>query len=408
VASLMRYLTFSTASFVVALSVTTVGAQAEVSFPETRNSVGVGEFYALGKFDGWEVFCRRDANSEDYCEATAFIADHAAGVRLDFSVTPVFDFTAPIPVTVDVATRALVSIKTTSASEKNKDFTAAISAVDGVLFDGYSCPITDLNACDRGPELVLQDARRLISAEMAQLEITRLSNGETVTTIEVSLAGLQEAYHRANAFNAEIRGVDLTDTRSLGEMCNFVNDRVERRISYLLDADSDFSQPSMLETLRGARGSATCPSYIILSYFTPNMTPAQREMFCLAFNAEGREYMGAQLGEADTYRVCREPSKSICENVNDSRDVALATVRAARAITGGAATATAATGVTVVTHSSGAAILTGGAGYIANTIGPLAATVGILTSPVSLGITAISVVGVHGALFVCRERDNQE
>lgn len=393
---------------ILAMASTAPAVQAEVAFPPTRTSVDVGEFYELDVFEDWTVYCLRDANSEDHCEATTFVSDHAAGVRLELSVAPFLDFTEPVPVTVDVTPRAMLAIQTASAAPHYRDLAAAIVSLDGVPFDGYACPITDLNACDRGPELVLQDVRTLTSAEVALVEITRLSNGELVTTIEVPLAGLYQAYHRANAFNAEIYGFDLTDTRNLGEMCNFVNDGVERRISYFLDPEADFSRPSRRESWLGPRGSTTCPSYIILSYFTPDMTPAQREMFCLVFDTEGREYLGAQLGEADHYGVCRAPTRTVCERVNDSRDVALATVGAAAALTGGTASVITGTGVSVVSHSSGAAILTGGAGYIANTIGPLAAAVGILSAPVTLGLTAVSVVGVGGALYVCRERTQPE
>ena len=382
---------------------TVPAVQAEVAFPPTRSSVDVGEFYELDVFADWTVYCLRDAQSEDHCEATTFVSDHAAGVRLEFSVAPIIDFTEPLQVTVDVSPRAIVAIEAASAASHYRDLSAAIVSLDGVPFDGYACPITNLDACARGPELVLQDVRTLNSAEVALIEITRLSNDDLITAIEVPLAGLYQAYQRANAFTAEIHGFDLTDTRNLGEMCNFVNDGVERRISYFLDPEADFSRPSRRESWLGPTGSTTCPSYVILAYFTPDMTPAQRNLFCLVFDAERREYLGADRGEADHYGVCRRPTRTVCERVNDSRDVALATVAAAAALTGGTSTVITTTGVSVVTHSSGAAILTGSAGYIANTIGPLAASVGLLSAPLTLGLAAVSVVGVGGALYVCRE-----
>ena len=230
-----------------------------------------------------------------------------------------------------------------------------------------------------------------------------MSNEQTVTTIELSLSGLNEAYARANEFTARVFGIDLTDTRNLGEMCNFVHDGIERRISYFIDPDAAFSQPSRRENLLGRRGTGSCPSYVILSYFTPEMTPMQRELFCLSFDEEGGEYLGAQLGESDHYRVCTAPSRSMCEVVNDSRDAAIAFAGSAATVVGGTSATTTALGVSAVQHSSGAYILSGGAGYIANTIGPVAGLVGVLTGTAALGVAAVSVVGVGGAIYLCWE-----
>lgn len=383
-------------------------AQAEVAFPQTRSAVGVDEFYKLEEFENWTIYCLRDANSEDFCLASTLISDHAAGIQLEFNVSPFIDFTAPVPVTVDVAPRAIVEIVTTSRADHYKDLVASIASLDDVFFDGYSCPVTNLDTCDQGPELVLRDIRMLTSSGRARVEITHLRTGELVTEIEVSLSGLYQAYSRANSFTAEVLGFDLTDTRNLGEMCNFINDGIERRISFFLDRDSDFSRPSRREDWLGPRGTTTCPSYVILSYFTPDMTPAQRKLFCLVIDADSGEYLGAMLGEVDQYRVCRAPYRTVCERVNDTRNVALTTMGVAATLTGGGAAATTATGVTVVTHSSGLAILTGGAGYIGGTIGPLAATIGLLTAPIVVAATAISVVGVSGAIYVCYEHETSE
>lgn len=381
-------------------------AGAEVAFPQARASVGIDEYYELDAFDNWTVYCLRDTNSEDMCEATSYIADHSVGIQLEFSVVPIIDFSEPVPVTVDVAPRAVVSITTNSQAPQYEELIASIASLDGVHFDGYSCTLKNLDECAQGPELVLQDTRMITSAEVAVVEITRAGTAERVAEIEVSLSSLSDAYNRANNFNAEVFGVDLTDTRNIGEMCNFTDEGTERRISYFLDQDSNFSKPSRREDWLGARGNTTCPSYVVLSYFTPDMTPAQRKLFCLVFDEDGGEYLGAALGEGDQYRVCRTPSKTVCERVNDSKNAALATVGAATAITGGAAAATTATGVSVVTHSSGLAILTGGAGYISGTIGPLAAAISTLTAPITLAAAAVTVVGVGGAVYVCRERDD--
>lgn len=378
-------------------------SMAEVAFPDARNSVGAGEFYELDAFDEWQIFCVRDEAAEDYCEATQWIADHSAGVQLEFNVMPLMDFTEPVNVTVDVAPRGLISIATNSEAPRYANLVASVASLDGEPFDGYSCKVKDTSTCTQGPDIDLSNIRRLLAAETAMVNVSDADTSEIVTQIEVSLNGLAEAYARANTFNAEIFGIDLSDTRSLGEMCNFVDDGTQRRISFFLDEEAPFSQPSRQERWRGTRGDGTCPSYVMLAYYTPDLTAAQRAEFCLVFDRDAGWYRGAAWGASDQYRICRAPEKTLCQRVNASRDLAVATAATATAITGGATAATTAAGVTAVTHSSGLYILTGTAGYLSGTIGPLAGTIAALTGPIALTAAAVSVVAVGGAVYVCAE-----
>lgn len=376
---------------------------AEVNFPDARNSVGPSEFYELDAFGEWTVFCLRDAAAEDYCEATQWIADHPAGVQLEFNLTPLIDFTEPVDVTVDVAPRALISVGTISEAPRYSNLVASVVSLDGEAFDGYSCKVKDTEVCTQGPDIDLSNIRRMLSAETAMVTVTDAVTHEAVTEIEVSLDGLAQAYARANAFNAEIFGIDLSDTRNLGEMCNFVDASRQRSISFLIDEDAPFSKPSRQENWLGTRGSGTCPSYVILAYYTPDLTTAQRAEFCLVFDRDADEYKGVALGATDNYRICRTPATTLCERVNNSRDAALATVAAATTITAGTTAATTTLCVTAVTHSSGLYILTGSAGYLSGTIGPLAGTLAALTGPFALTAAAVSVVAVGGAVYVCAE-----
>ena len=92
-----------------------------------------------------------------------------------------------------------------------------------------------------------------------------------------------------------------------------------------------------------------------------------------------------------------------CKVVNASKKEALAVTSVAAGLVGGATTTASAAGVSAVVHSSGAVILSGSAGYIAGTLGTAgAATVGVLTAPATLAATAVSLVALGGAVYICQ------
>lgn len=94
------------------------------------------------------------------------------------------------------------------------------------------------------------------------------------------------------------------------------------------------------------------------------------------------------------------------EALADVCDVANSTVAK---VTGGAAAATATTGgalttlgITTVAHSSGAAIATGTAGYVAGTLGTIGASfLGVITAPVTIVAASVTAVAVGGTLAYC-------
>ncbi len=97
-----------------------------------------------------------------------------------------------------------------------------------------------------------------------------------------------------------------------------------------------------------------------------------------------------------------EITGQVCKVVDETKEEALAVTGIATGLAGGALTTTVSTGVTAVAHSSGAVILTGGAGYIAATLGTAGATtVGVLTAPATMAAAAVSLVAVAGAVYVC-------
>jgi len=151
-------------------------------------------------------------------------------------------------------------------------------------------------------------------------------------------------------------------------------------------------------------GKITCPSFITLRHLTPELNDHERAVFCLNYDKKMKTYTGFTIGERNAYLECQKPKKTFCERVNESKDAAIAITGVAAGAAGGATLATAGTGVTAVLHSSGAAILTGAGGYIAGTLATIGATgLAILTSPITIGVTTISVVAVGGAVYICKE-----
>ena len=60
-------------------------------------------------------------------------------------------------------------------------------------------------------------------------------------------------------------------------------------------------------------------------------------------------------------------------------------------------------GITAVTHSSGAAILTGSAGYMGSTIGATAATAGFVANPAAIAFGGLLLTGAGGAALFCHQ-----
>lgn len=153
--------------------------------------------------------------------------------------------------------------------------------------------------------------------------------------------------------------------------------------------------------------AATCPGLIVLRHLTPGLSDAQRGPFCLAYDEVTASYSGYEVGTRDWFLNCKKPTRSYCQVVNDSKDAAVKLSEAAGvtlAATGGTSVATSTAGITVVSHSSGALILTGTSGYIAGTLGTIGTTVvSVLTAPVLIGAAAVTVVVAGGSVYVCSE-----
>jgi hypothetical protein len=180
-----------------------------------------------------------------------------------------------------------------------------------------------------------------------------------------------------------------------------------RGMFVIFDAQEEtlYENYTLREIFFGASENITCPAFVSLRVATPLLTDTEREPFCLVYDSEGDTITGFAQGDRDAFLMCKEPSKPLCERVNDSKDAAMAIAGfgagTAAAAAGTQAAATAA-GVSAVAHSSGAVILTGSAGYIAGTLGTIGATaLSILTAPATLAAATVTVVAVGGAVYVC-------
>jgi hypothetical protein len=177
-----------------------------------------------------------------------------------------------------------------------------------------------------------------------------------------------------------------------------------RPLTYDIDEDELYANYSFREIFFGGSSENTCPAFIALRHLTPGLTDEERSVFCLQFDETSDSYTGFTNGERDAYLNCRAPSRTYCELVNDSKDAALAIVGVGAGATGGAALATSAAGVTAVTHSSGAVILTGAGGYIGGTLSTLGAgAIAVLTAPATIATAVVSVVAVGGSVYFCRD-----
>jgi hypothetical protein len=143
------------------------------------------------------------------------------------------------------------------------------------------------------------------------------------------------------------------------------------------------------------RGRA-CPAAIVITYLLPDLSAAEREVFCANYDAATGSHSRPAEGRRDAFGRCVEPSRT-CELVNTTKDSAVAlTGIGAEAVEGRRAA------LSAVTHWSGAMILSGNAGSIANLLGAAGTTI---ASPAMLAGAAASLVVIGGAVWLCSDAD---
>ena len=84
---------------------------------------------------------------------------------------------------------------------------------------------------------------------------------------------------------------------------------------------------SLREKTFGGPKGIECPGYVtlntILRDMTPDITYAQTEPFCLVYDAQRQTYTGIAVGRRDARLLCKEPGRSLCQRVNDTKDAAM-------------------------------------------------------------------------------------
>lgn len=149
----------------------------------------------------------------------------------------------------------------------------------------------------------------------------------------------------------------------------------------------------------GLRGrEPECDSQTLIRYLSLTIPADQIDGYCLSEVDD----LGHLLipGERNFRGRC---TGTVCEVVNTSAEAAVnVTGTAARAVA--EQTLNREGGVGGLLHTSGAAILTGQATTISSTLGSIGTAMGAaLSTPAVLAATAVTVVAVGGAVYVCRD-----
>ncbi len=164
---------------------------------------------------------------------------------------------------------------------------------------------------------------------------------------------------------------------------------------------------SLRERLFGRWGEVDCPAYLTLREFTPDLTDAERKPFCLVYDKDADTYTGFSEGDRNAYLICKNP-RTFCERVNTTKVEAQSLARIGLDAARRTAVTTAQSALypdvgQIISHSSGASIMKGTGGFIANALGATGTTIGAaLSAPAVVATGAVTLVGVGGAIYFCR------
>ena len=144
----------------------------------------------------------------------------------------------------------------------------------------------------------------------------------------------------------------------------------------------------------------TCDSGVVIAYLGQTLASDEIQGYCLAPDDASESFLLVP-GERNFRGRCR---KTACERVNAVKDDALAASGAVARTVTDVATGRSDSRLSAVAHSSGAAILSGNAGPISTALSGIApSVVAVLTAPATLAATAVSVVTIGGAIYVCHD-----
>lgn len=196
--------------------------------------------------------------------------------------------------------------------------------------------------------------------------------------------------------------LDGFDPEAPLEMCRTSIKGEKQLVIFDSEEGALYDNYSFREIFLGGSEYINCPAFVSLRLMTPDLSDIERAPFCLSYDEDGDTFEGYSVGERDAYLFCKQPTRSYCERVNDSKDAALALAGLGAGATTGASLASGAAGVSAVTHSSGAVILSGSSGYIAGTLGTIGASLlSLLTAPVTVAAASVTLVGVGGSVYFC-------
>jgi hypothetical protein len=149
--------------------------------------------------------------------------------------------------------------------------------------------------------------------------------------------------------------------------------------------------------------SGTCPGAVVITYLMPDLTPAEREVFCANYDPRtGSHSMPAQ-GRRDAYGRCAEPSRT-CSLINATTQEVMELMGMGKEAEDGTSTNRLSSTISAVTHGSGAIILSGNASSLSGLLASAGTTIGTaLGTPAVLAGAAASVVVVGGAVYLCSD-----
>lgn len=148
-------------------------------------------------------------------------------------------------------------------------------------------------------------------------------------------------------------------------------------------------------------GGDTCPGAVVVAFLTPALLPEERQVFCSNYDSVTDSHSMPAQGRRDAYGRCVEPSRT-CRVVNATKDQALGLVGLGEQTEDATRTDRLTSTLSAVTHGSGAMILSGNAGTIANLLPQAGSALGsALAAPTVLAGAAASVVVIGGAVYLC-------
>lgn len=149
--------------------------------------------------------------------------------------------------------------------------------------------------------------------------------------------------------------------------------------------------------------SRTCPGAVVITYLMPDLTAAERLVFCANYDPKTKSHSMPAQGRRDAFGRCVEPSKT-CRLVNTTKQQALELMGIGEQAENGTLTSRLSSTVSAVTHASGAMVLSGNTTSISSILASAGTTIGTaISAPTVLVGAAASLVVISGAVYLCSD-----